>query len=173
MLTSLRLRHGLVGLATLAALIPIGAAADGGVDVPGTVDLVLSTAADTGSKAASCVIEEYLNRLVVEDEYGGKVTCPSVVTSIKTTLKAVDDLLLTSGSVDCTTTTTSCSSDATFGPALVTDQVTLTYLIDAYLKAGWTWGLQPAGCSASGNHLHCTITTVYPGVSTPVIVPRI
>jgi hypothetical protein len=168
----LGLRHGLLGLATVAALIPAGAAADTGVDSNQVVDTVLSTAATAGSKAASCVIEEYLNRLVVEDEYGGKVTCPSVVTSIKTTLSAQDDLLLTYSTISCASTTPSCSSDSTLAPALLTDQVTLEYTVDAYLKSGWTWGLQPSGCSASGGRLHCVITTVYPGVSTPVIVPK-
>jgi len=167
----LRLRHGLLGLATVAALIPAGVAADTGTD-PSVVDVLLSTAAGAGSKAASCLINDHLDRLVVEAEYGGQVTCPSVVTSIHTTLSARDDLLLTYSTVDCATSTTTCASDATLTPSLLTDQVTVQYIIDAYLKSGWTWGLQPSGCSASGSHLHCVVTTVYPGVSTPVIVPR-
>ena len=180
------LRRGLGALATLAALVPAGVAADTlpGVDENQVVDVVFSTLPDgqllqvavagAGSKAAGCEVKAYAEPLVVEAAFGGAITCPSGVVAWTDSYATLHDDLLGSYAVDaaCGQSANSCSDSGTLTPSLLPDQLTEWNYFDAYLLRGWTWGLQPPGCHATGNHLSCAIETVYPGVKAPVIVPR-
>jgi hypothetical protein len=173
----LSLRHWLGAMAVVAALVPMGAAADSTptVDLNGIADTVFSTVPDgttiqttlatAGSKATVCTIEYYLNRMVVAAEYGDKVNCGSSVVSIDSKAAACDGLLgnCSDAAVCGPIAGDSCSNDGVLAPSLIDDQVTLLITVDAYAMRGWTWTNPPSGCKPSGNALHCTITHVFAG----------
>ena len=175
------LRQGLVGLAALAALVPIAARADTvpAPDLNGVINVIVSTVPDgsfidqtlgqAASKVATCVVQTYITRSVVAAEAGDGVSCGNVVVSTYSQATLCDNVFGNCAVSAPCSGTNACQNDVTMVPAPDTDGLTLTVHVIATARRGWTWANAPAGCRSSGATMTCNITQYSSGLLSPIV----